>query len=116
MLPPLAIGAESVLGLRPTTGYTTKTPKVARLGTYVTWHFSGGTALAGQRVNVLVAKKVNGAWGSPAYLKAAWADANGVVTFWSRANTAAAINVRIQWPGSADFGSSTSSARGAYWK
>ena len=116
VLPPLAIGAESVLGLRPTTGYTTKTPKVARLGTYVTWHFSGGTALAGQRVNVLVAKKVNGAWGSPAYLKSAWADANGVVTFWSRANTAAAINVRIQWPGSADFGSSTSSARGAYWK
>ncbi len=54
----LSIGANSALGLRPTTGYTTKTPKTQVLRKYVTWKFTGGSALAGQRVNVLVAKKV----------------------------------------------------------
>ena len=115
-LPKLSIGAYSALGLKPTTGYTTKTPKTQPTGKYVTWKFTGGTALAGQRVNVLVATKVNGAWGGPVYLKSAWADANGIVTFWCKSNTAAAINVRVQWPGSATYGVSTSTALGAYWK
>jgi len=115
VLAKLDISVSSALGLRPTTGYTTKTPKTQAIGKYVTWRFTGGTALAGQRVNVLVATKVNGAWGGPRYLKSAWAAANGIVTFSWKSNTAAAINVRIQWPGSATFGVSTSKALGAYF-
>lgn len=115
-LPKLAIGASSALGLNATSGYTTSTPKTQATGKYVTWKFTGGTALAGQRVNVMVAKKVGGVWGGPKYLKSAWADANGTVTFAWKSNTAAAINVRVQWPGSATYGVSTSAARGAYWK
>jgi GH25 family lysozyme M1 (1,4-beta-N-acetylmuramidase) len=115
-LPSLDIGASSALGLNPATGYTTKTPKTQAKGKYVTWKFTGGTTLANQRVNVLVAKKINDAWGGPVYLKSAWADANGSVTFWYKSNTAAAINVRVQWPGSATYGVSTSRALGVYWK
>ena len=112
----LAISVSSALGLRPLSGYTTSTPKTATIGKYVTWKFTGGTTLAGQRVNVMVAKKVNGVWGLPAYLKSVWADANGLVTFAWTSKTAAAINVRVQWPGSATYAVSTSKALGAYWK
>ena len=114
--PKLSIGAVSALGLNPTSGYTTKTPKTQAKGKYVTWKFTGGTALAGQRVNVLVAKKINGAWGGPKYLKSAWADANGIVTFAWTSKTAAAVNVRVQWPGTNSYSVSISKALGAYWK
>ena len=115
-LPKLSIGASSALGLRPTTGYTVTTPKTQATGKYVTWKFTGGMALAGQRVNVLVAKKVGGAWTGPTYFVSRLADANGDVTFWWKSNTAAAINVRVQWPGNATYSVGTSTARGAYWK
>ena len=82
----------------------------------MTWKFTGGTALAGQRVNVMVAKKVGGVWGGPKYLKSAWADANGIVTFAWNPKMLRAINVRVQWPGSTTYGVSTSPARGAYWQ
>ena len=101
--PTLAIAAYSALGLKPAAGYTTKTPKYAAIGQYVTWKFTGGPALAGQRVNVLVATKVGGIWGFPKYLKSAWADANGVVTFAWKSNAAAWVNVRVQWPSSAAY-------------
>ena len=114
--PPIAIGAASAVGLRPATGFSAKSPKVAPLRGFVSWRFSGGAALAGQRVNVLVAKKTKGAWGSPAYLKSAWADAKGVVTVWMTASAATALNVRVQWPGDPGHGVSTSVALGAYWK
>jgi len=112
----LSIGAVSALGLKPTSGYTTSTPKTAKLGKYITWKFTGGAALAGQRVNVLVAKKINGAWGGPAYLKSAWADANGIVTFAWTSKTAVTLNVRVQWPGSVNYAASTSKALGGSWK
>ncbi|MFH0750507.1 MAG: GH25 family lysozyme, partial [Chloroflexota bacterium] len=64
-LPSISIGASSALGLRPTTGYTTRTPKVQAIGKYITWKFAGGSALAGQRINVLIARKTDGVWGSP---------------------------------------------------
>ena len=59
-----------------------------------------------------------GRWdlGTPRYFKSAWADANGVVSFSYASGKAAAINVRVQWPGSTTYGPSTSTARGAYWK
>jgi hypothetical protein len=72
--------------------------------------------LAGQRVNVLVATKINGVWGVPTYLKSAWADANGIVTFAMKKTTATAVNIRVQWPGSTTYAVSTSKALGAYWK
>jgi hypothetical protein len=112
----LHIAANSALGLNPTSGYTMHTPKYQAVGKYVTWKFTGGTALAGQRVNVLVAKHINGAWGGPVYYKSAWADANGIVTFAWTSKTAAAINVRVQWPGSTAYAASTSKALGAYYK
>jgi hypothetical protein len=112
----LSIGAVSALGLNPTSGYTAKTPKTQAVGKYVTWKFTGGTALAGQRVNVLVATKVGGAWTGPKYLKSAWADANGIVTVSMKSASAAAVNVRVQWPGSSSYSVSTSKALGAYWK
>lgn len=82
----------------------------------MTWKFTGGPTLAGQRVNVLIAKKINGAWGGPVYLKSAWADANGIVTFSMKSASAAAVNIRVQWPGSSTMGVSVSKALGAYWK
>jgi hypothetical protein len=114
--PKLNIAANSALGLNPTSGYTMKTPKYQAVGKYVTWKFTGGPALAGQRVNVLVAKHINGAWGGPVYYKSAWADANGIVTFAWTSKTAAAINVRVQWPGTIAYAVSTSKALGAYYK
>jgi hypothetical protein len=116
VLAKLDIGASSALGLKPATGYTPKTPKIQAIGKYVTWEFTGGTALAGQRVNVMVAKKVHDIWGGPTYLKSAWADANGSVTFSWTSKTAAAVNVRVQWPGDGSYGVSYSKALGAYWR
>jgi GH25 family lysozyme M1 (1,4-beta-N-acetylmuramidase) len=115
-LPKRGIGASSALGLKPATGYTTRTPKTQVIGKYVSWKFTGGTALAGQRVNVLVAKKVGGGWTGPTYFVSRLADANGIVTFWWKSNTAAAINVRVQWPGNPTYSVSTSTALSAYWK
>lgn len=112
----LSIGAVSALGLNPTSGYTTKTPKVQAAGKYITWKFTGGTALAGQRVNVLVAQRINGAWGGPQYLKSAFADANGIVTFSWKAPAGTVLNVRVQWPGNVNYAVSTSKALGAHWK
>ena len=112
----LNMRAASALGLRPTTGYTVATPKTQATGKYVTWKFTVGMALVGQRVNVLVAKKVGGAWTGPTYFVSRLADANGDVAFWWKSNTAAAINVRVQWPGNATYSVGTSTARGAYWK
>ena len=82
----------------------------------MTWQFTGGAALAGQRVNILVATRVNGVWSTPKYLKSAWADSSGVVTFARSLKSAGAINVRIQWPGSSTYAVSTSTPLGAYWK
>ena len=115
-LPVLRIGASSALGRAPATGYSAKTPKVARVGSSVTWKFNLGAALAGQRVNLLVASRVGTAWGAPKYYRSAWTDPNGVVTFaWTR-TTAGAINVRVQLYGSGTYATSTSPALGAYWR
>jgi GH25 family lysozyme M1 (1,4-beta-N-acetylmuramidase) len=115
-LPTLRIRASSALGLRPASGYTTATPKVTRVGRYVTWKFNLGLAQAGQRVNILVANRVGTAWGAPKYYKSARADANGVVTFaWTR-TTAGGINVRVQIHGSSTYAMSTSPALAAFWR
>ena len=112
----LDISVESALGFKPLTGFTSVTPKTQATGKYVTWRFDGGMALAGHRVNILVATKVGGTWGSPRYVRSAWADANGIVTFAWTSSTTAAVNVRVQWPGGGAYGVSTSPALGAYWQ
>jgi len=114
--PAINISAVSALGNNPTSGYSTKTPKVQAAGKYITWKFAGGTVLAGQRVNVLQAKRINGAWTGPVYLKSAWADANGIVTVVMKASAGAVLNLRVQWPGDSTHGVSTSRALGAHWR
>ena len=115
-LPTLSINATSALGNNPTSGYTTKTPKVQVVGKYITWKFTGGTALAGQRVNILVAQRINGAWGGSKYFVSRTADANGIVTFIWKSNSALVVNARAQWPGNASYTVSTSPALGAHWQ
>ena len=89
--PPIAIGAASALGLRPATGFQREVPQGRPAPRLRQLAVLGGAALAGQRVNVLVAKKTMGAWGSPAYLRLTWADAKGVVTVWMTASAATAL-------------------------
>jgi hypothetical protein len=112
----LSISAVSALGRDPATGYNTRSPKVQVANRWVTWKFAGGDALAGQRVNVLVARRIAGAWGGPRYLRSAWADANGIVTVMLRQPAGTVLNVRIQWPGDANHAVSTSRALGAHWR
>ena len=112
----LTFSVSSALGLTPASGYSITTPKYASVGKYVTWQFTGGSALAGQRVNVMVAARVGGVWGLPKYLKSAWANSSGIVTFARALSSAGAINVRIQWPGNTTYAVSTSKALGAYWQ
>ncbi len=112
----LSIGAVSALGLNPTSGYTTKTPKVQVPNKYITWKFTGGKTLANQRVNILVALRINGAWGGPQYLVSRTADANGIVTFYWKAPAGTVLNIRAQWPGNDNYNKSTSPALGAHWK
>lgn len=112
----LSIRAVSALGRDPATGYNTRSPKVQAANRWVTWKFSGGDTLAGQRVNVLVARRIAGAWGGPRYLRSAWADANGIVTVMLRQPAGTVLNVRVQWPGNAMYNVSTSRALGAHWR
>jgi hypothetical protein len=112
----LSISAVSALGFRPTAGYDARSSKVQVANRWVTWRFSGGDVLANQRVNVLVASRIDGAWGGPRYLRSAWADANGIVTVTLRRPAGTVLNVRIQWPGNAMYRVSTSRALGAHWR
>jgi GH25 family lysozyme M1 (1,4-beta-N-acetylmuramidase) len=116
VLPRLEIGARSALGLRPPAGYTTTTPKTARKGTWVTWRFTGGKAMAGQRVNVLMATRVNGTWSKARTVTTRWADANGTVVFSWKSGSTTMVYARVQWPGNASYGVSTSRALAVAWR
>jgi hypothetical protein len=113
----LSIGAVSALGLRPTSGYSTKSLKVQAKGKYVTWKFTGGAALAGQHVTIWVTTaSIPGVWGPWKALTARVADANGIATYWWKSAKAASVSVRAEWMGNAQYGDSLSPARGATWK
>jgi len=116
VLPRLEVGARSALGLRPAAGYTTTSPKTARMGTWVTWRFTGGKAMAGQRVNVLMATRVNGTWSKARTVTTRWADTNGTVVFSWKSSSATMVYARVQWPGNATYGVSTSRALAVAWK
>lgn len=115
-LPRLEIGARSALGLRPATGYTTTTPKRTRVGTYVTWRFTGGRALAGKRVDILMATWAKGAWGTARKITSRVADANGTVTYSWKSTAATGVYVRVRLPGSSTYATSTSRALAAFWR
>jgi hypothetical protein len=116
VLPRVEIGARSALGLRPAAGYTTTSPKTARLGTWVTWRFAGGKAMASQRVNILMATRVNGTWSKARTVTTRWADANGTVVFSWKSSSATMVYARVQWLGNASYGVSTSRALSVAWR
>jgi hypothetical protein len=68
---------------------------VAKLGKYVTWKFSGGSALVGKTVQIWVATKNSaGKWGAFALLTARRVDASGNAYFWWKTSSKAWISVR----------------------
>ncbi len=114
--PKLSIGAYSALGLNPTSGYTTRPrrPRPSWQVHHLEVHGRDGACRpARERPR---GQEDRRCLGRPKYLKSAWADANGIVTFAWKSNSAAAINVRVQLPGNATQRGQRSKALGAYWK
>jgi hypothetical protein len=117
VLPSLSISATSALGVNPPSGYSTKSLKVQTKGKYVTWKFTGGAALAGQRVTILTSTATRpGVWGPWKPLTIRVADATGSVTFWWKSAKATSVSIRAEWIGNATHGDSLSPARGVTWK
>jgi hypothetical protein len=88
-----ALGATKV-------GPFTVATKVAKLGKYVTWKFSGGSALVGKTVQIWVATKNSaGKWGAFALLTARTVDASGNAYFWWKTSSKAWISVRAGYLG-----------------
>jgi hypothetical protein len=86
--------AGSALGATKTGPFTVAT-KVAKLGTYVTWKFSGGSALVGQTVQIWVATKNSaGKWSAFKLVTARTVDSSGNAYFWWKTSSKAWISVR----------------------
>ena len=86
--------AGSALGATKVGPFTVST-KVAKLGKYVTWKFSGGSALVGKTVQIWVATKNSaGTWGAFKLLTARTVDASGNAYFWWKSSSQAWISVR----------------------
>ena len=84
----------SALGATKTGPFTIGT-KVAKLGKYVTWKFSGGSALVGKSVEIWVATKNSaGKWSAFKQLTARRVDASGNAYFWWKTSSKAWISVR----------------------
>jgi hypothetical protein len=76
-------------------GPFTVATKVAKLGQYVTWKFSGGSALVGKTVQIWVATKNSaGKWSAFTLLTARRVDASGNAYFWWKTSSKAWISVR----------------------
>jgi hypothetical protein len=83
-----ALGATKV-------GPFTVATKVAKLGQYVTWKFSAGSALVGQSVQIWVATKNSaGKWSAFTQLTARRVDTSGNAYFWWKTSSKAWISVR----------------------
>ena len=68
---------------------------MAKLGKYVTWKFSGGSALVGKSVQIWVATKNSaGKWSAFKHLTARTVDTSGNAYFWWRTSSKAWISVR----------------------
>jgi hypothetical protein len=84
----------TALGATKTGPFTIST-KVAKLGQYVTWKFSGGSALVGKSVQIWVATKNSaGKWSAFALTTARRVDASGNAYFWWKTSSKAWISVR----------------------
>lgn len=84
----------TALGATKTGPFTIRT-KVAKLGKYVTWKFSGGSALVGKTVQIWVATKNSaGKWSAFKPLTARRVDASGNAYFWWKTSSKAWISVR----------------------
>jgi hypothetical protein len=83
-----ALGATKV-------GPFTIATKVAKLGKYVTWKFSGGSALVGKTIQIWVATKNSaGKWSAFVLTTARRVDASGNAYFWWKTSSKAWISVR----------------------
>jgi hypothetical protein len=112
----VAISAATALGATKVGPFSTTT-KVAALGKYITWRFSGGSALAGKTVEIWVAtKNADGSWGSFAKLTARVADGGGNAYYWFRSSSARWISVRAYYAGDATHSASWSPARQGRWR
>jgi hypothetical protein len=84
----------TALGATKTGPFSIST-KVAKLGKYVTWKFSGGSALVGKTVQIWVATKNSaGKWSAFKQLTARRVDASGNAYFWWKTSSKAWISVR----------------------
>lgn len=95
---PISIGNVAAAGLWPKQGpWSTKTPVVAK-NTYITWRFSGGSALAGKDVEIWVATKNSaGGWSDFVKVTSRKADASGNALYWFR-SSGKWISVRAHVP------------------
>ena len=83
-----------------TSGAFTTATKVTTVGTYITWQFSGGPALAGKRVEIWAATQVGAeSWSAFTNRTARIADASGNAYFYLRSSTAAWVSARVYYPG-----------------
>jgi hypothetical protein len=89
----------TALGATKTGPFSIST-KLAKLGKYVTWKFSGGAALVGKSVQIFVATKNSaGKWSAFAPLTARRVDASGNAYFWWKTSSKAWISVRAGYLG-----------------
>ncbi|HSW42551.1 MAG TPA: hypothetical protein VLM76_08595 [Patescibacteria group bacterium] len=99
--PAITIRSATALGRTMVGPFTTPT-KTAALNRFITWRFTGGSALAGKRVQIWVAtRNVDGSWGAWSRLTGRTADGAGNVFFWWRSDSARRISVRAFYPGDA---------------
>lgn len=99
--PAITIRAATALGQTRIGPFTTPT-KTAALNRFITWRFSGGSALAGKRVQIWIAvRNPDGTWGTWSRLTGRTADGAGNAFFWTRYATGTRISVRAFFPGDA---------------
>jgi hypothetical protein len=116
VIPVVAISARTALGATKFGPFSTTT-KVAARGKYITWRFSGGSALAGKTVEIWRAiKNADGSWGAFSKLTARVADGSGKAYFWWRYSSAKWISVRAYYAGDATHSVSWSPARQGRWR
>ena len=115
--PAITIGSATALGTTMIGPFTTPT-KTAALNHRITWRFSGGSALAGKRVQIWVAtRNADGSWGAWSRLTGRTADGAGNAFFWTKYDSAKRISVRAFFPGDATYRASWSpSGRQGVWR
>ena len=83
-----------------TTALFTATTKVAYVGKYLTWQFSGGPAMAGQRVEIWVATRTGtDPWSAFTNRTTRIANSSGDAYFYLRSATPTWVSARAYFPG-----------------